>query len=250
MPIPGQIQCLDPLADRRLDAPTQPDPRIVTGQPGAQLGEVHGQRRRQQGGGALRILDRWRCREDGLQLDRGREQHAAHIGDLAALGRDLLVLRQLVHRHARQPVMLDDLPPDQARADAAGDEGRDDEQEQGTGSAVGPGEHRLLLGLHPPRGSGRSVQRWLVDGLAKVTAFDGSGIRSSCPRARFDDVHRRASLADLEDELLLFGPQLGELRLQARDLVAGRRHMARLAQVEERQACRRGDRDQRLRRCR
>ena len=60
----------------------------------------------------------------------------------SALGGDLLVLGQLVERHSDQPVALEDMPPDQARRDPAGDDRHHQQEDQGAGTAIGPGEHQ------------------------------------------------------------------------------------------------------------
>jgi hypothetical protein len=80
-------------------------------------------------------------REHRLQLDGGRQQLTVHIGDLAALGGELLVLCKLVERHLGEPRLLRHLPPDQASADRRRRERGDDEEDQCAGTAVGPGEH-------------------------------------------------------------------------------------------------------------
>jgi hypothetical protein len=54
------------------------------------------------------------------------------------------VLRELVKRRGREPRLLDDLPPHQPCADPPGGDGRHDQQDQGAGTAVGPGEHSSL----------------------------------------------------------------------------------------------------------
>jgi len=63
------------------------------------------------------------------------------ISDLAAPRRDLLILGQLIERHAHESVALDDVPPHEARGDPAGDHGHHQQEDQGAGTAVGPGEH-------------------------------------------------------------------------------------------------------------
>jgi hypothetical protein len=88
------------------------------------------------------VLQRRRRREDRLQLDRGGEQLPVDVGDLAALRRQVLVLRQLVERHRLQPRLLRHLPPDEPCADRRRRERDDDEEDQCAGTAVGPGEHR------------------------------------------------------------------------------------------------------------
>ena len=151
-PDAAQVERADALRRLGADAPLQPDPVALAVQACAELGRRDVEDRRQQACRERRVVDQRRSGEDRLELDRGRQQRAAGVGDLAALGRQLLLLRELAERHRREPRLLDDLPPDQARADRRRDERDDDEEDQGAGTAVGPGEH---VGLRAAAAFGR-----------------------------------------------------------------------------------------------
>jgi len=76
-----------------------------------------------------------------LQVDRGRQQHAVRVADLAALGRDGLHLSELVEGHQGQALLIDDLPPHQPGTDHARQDRDHDQQEEGASAAVGAGQH-------------------------------------------------------------------------------------------------------------
>ncbi len=111
---------------------------------------------------------------------------------------------------------FDDLPPGQPRADPGGDDGRHQEQEQGAGTAVGPGEQWRSPDSARAGRSHRFSCGLLVDGWAKETALGGRGTRPSVLLARFSITAGDRASPICEDQLLLLGPQLGELRAEDR----------------------------------
>jgi hypothetical protein len=66
-------------------------------------------------------------------------------------------------------------------------------------------------------------------------------------RRLVEDLARGLRLADLQHQVLLIRLQGTDLRLEAVDLIAHRRHVARLREVEEGKPGRRGDRGQQAR---